>query len=187
MTAVRRVITGHDADGRSVFKNVEAVPPVRGRATCIWGVWGWDSGHGSLPVDQPGDYSFESLFPPPAGVRINMIEHPPHEDPDADPYESSPTPGDRRIMELVQAGGRLHERRGRLHSTNSVDIAFVISGQIEFLQDDGDSVTLRPGDCIVVNGTNHQWINHGPEPCLMGSVMLGADRRDERGQARLHD
>jgi mannose-6-phosphate isomerase-like protein (cupin superfamily) len=177
MTAIRRVITGHDADGRSVFKKIEPVEPVRGRATALWGVWGWDGGSDLLPVDQPEDYSFESVFPPRGGVRINMVEHPPHEDREADPYDSSPTPGDRRIMELVQAGGRLHERTGRLHSTNSVDIAFIISGEIELLQDGGESVTLRQGDCIVVNGTNHKWINHGPEPCLMGEVMLGADRR----------
>jgi mannose-6-phosphate isomerase-like protein (cupin superfamily) len=178
MVSVRRVITGHDADGLSVFKNISKVEPVRGTATCLWGVWGWDSGNDLLPADQPDEYVFESLFPPVGGVRIHMIEHPPHNDPDADPYDSEPTAEDTKIMELVQAGGRLHERVGRLHSTNSVDIAFIISGEIDFLQDGGQSVTLRPGDCIVLNGTNHKWLNRSDKPCLMGSVMLGANRRD---------
>jgi mannose-6-phosphate isomerase-like protein (cupin superfamily) len=180
MTTVRRIITGHDADGRSVFTKVEDVEPVRGRATCLWGIWGWDHGHDLLPVEESDEYWFESLFPPRGGVRITMVEHPPHEDREADPYEADPTPGDRRVMELVRAGGRLHERTGRLHSTNSVDIAFIVSGEIEYLQDGGQSVMLGPGDCIVINGTNHKWINHGPEPCMMGEVMLGADRRDGR-------
>jgi mannose-6-phosphate isomerase-like protein (cupin superfamily) len=177
MPTVRRVITAHDEQGLSIFKNVSEVEPIRGRATNIWGIWGWDEGSDQVPVDQPEEYVYESMFPPVGGVRVQMIAHPPHKSADADPYVEDPTPADTRIMELVQAGGRLHERVGRLHSTNSVDITFILSGEIEFLQDGGQSVTLTPGDCIIINGTNHKWLNHGDVPCVMGSVMLGADRR----------
>jgi mannose-6-phosphate isomerase-like protein (cupin superfamily) len=179
MKPVRRIITGHAPDGGSVFHDVSEVEPLIGTTTRLWGVWGWDEGIDTVPVaEQPDSYEFASLFPPVGGVRVTVIEHPPHRDPNLDPYSNDPSDADRRIMELVHEGGHLYEREGRLHSTNSIDIAFVISGEIEFHQDDDAFVTLRQGDCMIINGTRHHWINRSDEPCRIGEVMLGANRRE---------
>jgi quercetin dioxygenase-like cupin family protein len=40
--------------------------------------------------------------------------------------------------------------------------------------DDGDPVTLGPGDAVVQNGTRHRWTNVGDGPVVLASVVLGA-------------
>jgi hypothetical protein len=42
--------------------------------------------------------------------------------------------------------------------------------------DDGATVDLHPGDCVVQNGTRHAWRNRSNLPCLMAFIMIGADR-----------
>jgi hypothetical protein len=42
--------------------------------------------------------------------------------------------------------------------------------------DDGKTVHLRQGDCVVQNGTRHRWRNALSEPCLMAFVLLGGHR-----------
>jgi mannose-6-phosphate isomerase-like protein (cupin superfamily) len=64
-----------------------------------------------------------------------------------------------------------------MHTTDTLDYGVVIRGEIILELDDGKSVHLRQGDCIVQNGTRHRWNNPLAEPCLMAFVMIGAIRR----------
>jgi hypothetical protein len=35
-------------------------------------------------------------------------------------------------------------------------------------------VHFKPGDVVVMQATNHAWINHGNEPCRMLFVLMDA-------------
>ncbi|MGH7666207.1 MAG: cupin domain-containing protein [Candidatus Dormibacteria bacterium] len=57
------------------------------------------------------------------------------------------------------------------HSTETVDLMSVESGEITLVLEVGEPVKLRPGDCVVQRGTRHGWVNDGPDPCVLLGVM----------------
>jgi mannose-6-phosphate isomerase-like protein (cupin superfamily) len=61
--------------------------------------------------------------------------------------------------------------------SDSLDYNIVIRGELILELDDGKTVRLRPGDCVIQNGTRHRWINPTSEPCLMASVLIGGQRQ----------
>src|SRR2546426_6933651 len=67
-----------------------------------------------------------------------------------------------------------------MHTTDSVDYGIVISGQMTLVLDDQRIVDLKPGDCVIQNGTRHAWWNRGRRPCVMAIVLVGADRKSTR-------
>jgi quercetin dioxygenase-like cupin family protein len=60
----------------------------------------------------------------------------------------------------------------RNHRTASMDYAVVLSGQIDMELDDGKVVNLRAGDVLVQRGTVHNWTNPGTEPCIIAFVLM---------------
>lgn len=62
----------------------------------------------------------------------------------------------------------------RNHRTDSIDYAVVMSGAIEMELDDGVVVKLKAGDALVQRGTIHNWVNHGPEVCVIAFVLISA-------------
>ncbi|HUQ77116.1 MAG TPA: cupin domain-containing protein [Burkholderiales bacterium] len=61
----------------------------------------------------------------------------------------------------------------RMHRTETIDYAVVISGEIEMRLDEG-AVHLRAGDVLVQQATLHDWINHGTVPCRIAFVLVPA-------------
>jgi quercetin dioxygenase-like cupin family protein len=60
-----------------------------------------------------------------------------------------------------------------MHHSDTIDILFVISGQVELILDEGSTV-LRSGDTVVQCGTNHGWRVVGNEPCTFAGVLIDA-------------
>ena len=60
----------------------------------------------------------------------------------------------------------------RNHRTASMDYAVVLSGQIDMELDDGEVVNLRAGDVLVQRGTVHNWTNPGTEPCIIAFILM---------------
>jgi mannose-6-phosphate isomerase-like protein (cupin superfamily) len=63
-----------------------------------------------------------------------------------------------------------------MHTTDTVDFEYVLSGSIDLELDNGETVHLTPGDTVVQNGTRHAWRNRGSEPCQLVVVLVGAHR-----------
>jgi quercetin dioxygenase-like cupin family protein len=62
----------------------------------------------------------------------------------------------------------------RWHATDSVDYAICISGQMRMELEEG-AVLLKPGDVVIQRGTNHNWVVHGNEPCVMAYVLIATE------------
>ena len=58
-----------------------------------------------------------------------------------------------------------------MHATETIDYALIMSGQIDMMLD-GETVTLKAGDVVVQQATNHAWINHGPDICRIAFVLI---------------
>lgn len=60
------------------------------------------------------------------------------------------------------------------HRTDTIDMAVVISGEIDMVLDDS-TVHLKPGDVVVQQETNHAWVNNGKEICRIAFVQVTAN------------
>ncbi|MCU1368104.1 MAG: Cupin domain protein [Ilumatobacteraceae bacterium] len=170
---VRRVVTGHSADGKSIVASDEIVEPIQlgvlpGYAFVR--VWGADT----LP-ELPGSGiapPHVRYFPPVGGFRFGLFTVPPAGEVIAADLDlgaafvamEEALPGMADHMEPDSPG---------MHTTATVDYEFVVSGSIVLELDDGVEVELGPGDTVVQNGTRHAWRNRGAVPCEMVVVLVG--------------
>jgi len=170
---VRRVVTGHDAAGKSIIAidgtvDERAVPHDRY-------VWTTDA----TPADnrRPGDASeaAEHRLEPVAGGSIfRVVEFPP-ESALAGLTAEQKEGFFKSLFEGMHASHcRVDTTRSPgMHRTSTVDYVIVLRGEVTLLLDKGET-TLRPGDLVVQRGTNHDWVVRGNEPALMAVVMVGA-------------
>ena len=163
----RRIVTGVDASGKSVFvSDTEATGTVVPGSGTMYDVWGVDG-----EFDAPNDGrvpSYESFFPPDVGFRYIVATFPPDESPDLMPAEEdidALIPGASEFLEADNPG---------MHTTQTVDIGVVLSGELWLELDDGAEVHIGPGDIVVQNGTRHAWRNKGSEPCTVAYALVGA-------------
>src|SRR5439155_8873714 len=170
----RRIVTGHDAAGKSVF--VQTAPAPRAiTSTAFPGfamveLWSTD-GTQKIPVSKSDPtVSMISFVPPLGGSRFRMVEFPPASKGkfDAEAFH----------QDLLKKAPGLAETAEppdyAMHTTDSVDYGIVISGQMTLVLDDQPIVDLKPGDCVIQNGTRHAWWNRGRRPCVMAIVLVGA-------------
>ena len=172
---VRRVVTGHDGDGKAVVASDEMVAPITLAAmpgSEFHRLWGSD-GPQTYP-DAGAQPDGPTYFPPVGGFRFGLFTIPPEQEADypedvqgAMAEVEAKLPGMMAHMELDDPG---------MHTTDTTDYEIVLSGQIVLELDDGAEVTLSPGDTVVQNGTRHRWRNPGTEPAVLGVVLIGAHR-----------
>lgn len=172
---VRRVLTGQTETGESVFVSddfVDAVHRPSGGGTYL--LWGSD-GPLHLPTNGLTDF-IPSRVPDAGGVRVLVIDY----DPDDSPLQA-PSPEDVAEFErTLPSFDRVRERDPRtgMHFTNTVDIAFVLEGEITLVQDGGAQVLLRKGDVLIQNGARHVWKARKGVRCVVGVVLMGTNRDD---------
>ena len=169
---IRRVVTGHDAQGRAVVAmdgpaaNVLHRPSRPGVAlTDLWATSGTpaDEADGD-PVDRP-----VVLHPPHGGTVFRIIQFDPE-----DPGALFRADGATAFAAMGAAGNVIAgARHPYMHRTDTVDYAVVLQGSITMLLDDED-VELSAGDVVIQNGTNHAWANRGHAPCLIAFVLIDA-------------
>ncbi|HYW32913.1 MAG TPA: cupin domain-containing protein, partial [Gemmatimonas sp.] len=76
---------------------------------------------------------------------------------------------------LVKAPGladSMEAQDSGMHATDSVDYGVVVPGEITHELDDGATVHLKQGDCVVQNGTRHVSRNSSTTPCVMAFVRV---------------
>jgi len=145
---VRRVVTGHDAKGCARVALDGAASNARRSKSGGRSTLVWCTDR--APADIPADGGFEDM-----GAR--MLGTPP------------PRNGTRFAVNDIPPG-----RTGAMHRTDTVDYVIVLSGELEMRLDVG-SVRLKPGDVVVQRGTQHAWINPGPEPARVAFVLVDAE------------
>ena len=142
---VRRVVTGHDARGRAVVAVDETTKNVR--------------------VSRPGITT--SVIWTTEGFPAD---------------NSSADDGAARTVSTAHPNGTVFRviefspgATPRMHRTDSIDYAIVISGEIDMQVDDSREVHLKAGDVLVQRGTIHNWVNRGNQPCIMAFVLIDAE------------
>jgi mannose-6-phosphate isomerase-like protein (cupin superfamily) len=162
----RRIVTGHDAAGKSVII-------IDGPPTPFGAYWLTDS----TPVDNSGSgdagQQVRKLEPPPAGSIFRFASIPP-EDPNV-----SPADRERQTARMFAQMDAAHcrpdtSRHPAMHKTRTIDYVVLFAGEVTLLLDQGE-VDLKPFDVVVQRGTNHAWVNKGKEPALIAAVLIDAE------------
>jgi mannose-6-phosphate isomerase-like protein (cupin superfamily) len=173
---VRRIVTGHDGDGRSIVLSDDASPhtmhlpgvPAFG-VTDLWRTW---SAPASNAGSEDGCRGPITLAPPERGSVFRMVQFPPDKD-----YIGK-WDADAGFGGMGESGAGALDRKAprheAMHKTRSVDYAFVFSGEIVAVLD-REEVVMRPGDVLIQRGTNHAWSNRTDEPAIVGFVLIDAE------------
>ena len=172
---VRRVVTGHDKNGKAIVVSDGPVPvhgnPLRPgqRSHEVWKT-------GTMPIpigrEEPDPVTGKrQLHPAPQGTMFRISEVPPESD-----AIRNMTPEQSR--EAFRASGAEHAstwgRGGRhplMHRTETVDYAVVLEGEITLLLDNED-IKLTAGDVVIQRGTSHAWSNRSGKPVKMLYVLI---------------
>ena len=141
---VRRVVTGHDDNGRAIVQIDEVMTNVKttrpgANAAVVWSTEGF-------PVNNDDDF-------------------------DGSKRAVGTTHENGSVFRVIEFMPGVAPRN---HRTDSIDYAVVISGEIDMPLDDGREVHLKAGDVLVQRGTIHNWINRGSEPCVIAFVLISA-------------
>jgi mannose-6-phosphate isomerase-like protein (cupin superfamily) len=167
--AVRRVVTGHTAEGRSVIVSDEEVAgiPIGTLGSSATLLWGRD-GPGQFP-DDGGQQQMSAAFPPPGGCAVAIVTLAP----EGDDFH--------QFVHAALAAWADPDEPG-MHRTATLDYDFVLEGTVGLELDDGVEVTLGPGDLVVQNGTRHRWHNRGTTIARYLAVTVGAANELEGGR-----
>ena len=122
----RRIVTGHDANGKSVVLSEGAPPqnhPMHGPDVGADFIEMWNTPEAvpiltSTPASEPNDRPFTIM--PPSGHLLRIIE-----------------------LYPASEGGQ----KTVMHRTRTLDYAIVIEGEVVLHLDDGETI-LRPGDVV---------------------------------------
>ncbi|HKZ08215.1 MAG TPA: cupin domain-containing protein [Methylomirabilota bacterium] len=170
---IRRIVTGHDAKGRSVFLSDGPSPHVLtigGRPDfALTNLWVTDSTPASNTGAADGAARPVVLEPPAGGTIFRVVEFPPERT--AGTFDRKKAFADMGADHAMDPDASRHPG---MHKTSSVDYAIVLSGEIWALMDEGETL-MKAGDCLVQRGTNHAWANRSDAPCLVAFILVNAN------------
>jgi hypothetical protein len=172
---VRRVVTGHDRAGKSVFVSDREVEPVTAEllpGSEFHKLWGGDRAP-SFP-DDGSESAQPTYFPPIGGFRFGMFSLPPARS--AAPPQPADMAAAARELEAKLPGlaGTMEPDAPGMHTTDTIDFEVVLEGEVWLELDGGKEVHLRPGDTVVQNGTRHAWHNRGSKTARLAVFIAGA-------------
>ena len=170
---IRRVVTGHDENGRASILFDDLAPNVTELngwpGAGVTEIWVTDE----APVNNSGaaDRSLRPLRhdPTTTGTIFRVVEVPPEKA--GAGIDAAATFG--QLGSTHKPRAEDSAKHPTMHKTDSIDYLVVISGEMSMVMEEGE-VLLRQGDCIVQRGTNHAWVNRGNRPCLLAAILIPA-------------
>lgn len=179
----RRIVTGHDADGKAIF--ISDAPP--DRVQLVGGPGGptffevWSTRETPALIRKRSTEPTESglVLPPPTnGTRIRVIEFPPESDAirkltGADVVEKFKSMGSEEAS--TARAGAPHPL---MHRTETMDYGIVLEGEMTIILDTEEK-TIAAGDIVIQCGTNHAWANRSDRICRMAFILINGKYTDK--------
>jgi hypothetical protein len=178
---IRRVVTGVDASGKSVFLSDDVTPstyefeyvPGGGQAK-IW--YAADKVTTGVPRVEPTSDT-GPVLPQPGGASFIISKFAP-----ATAVDDSRFDGARGFEEIStyapDLAATMEPDAPGMHQTQTVDFAVVLDGEVWLEVDDGEERHLTAGDTVVQLGARHGWHNKSDRPALVAFILLGASTCD---------
>ena len=168
---MRRIITGHNEEGKSVV-SIEG-PPARSLGEEVGGlyeIWNTDgNGFDTQSLEDRADIDVV-LSPSKGGTKIRYFQ--------INPIPAGVPP---EVIEASTAAafekmGASHHRvdtsrNAAMHETDTIDYIILLKGDVTLILDE-EEIKINPHDIVVQRGTNHAWGNNGTEPALLIAVLI---------------
>ncbi|MBI4207925.1 MAG: cupin domain-containing protein [Betaproteobacteria bacterium] len=176
---VRRVVTGHDRNGKAIVISDGPAPAVRTNPLrpghVSMDLWKTAASPVILNNAEPDPtLGPRQIHPPRNGTIIRISEIAP----ETDAIRNLDSQQAREVFKSMgNEGASTFGRGGRhpfMHRTETLDYAVVLSGEIDLLLDDQD-VHLKAGDVVIQRGTNHAWSNRSNKPCRMLYILIDGE------------
>ena len=174
MENLRRIVTGHDEEGKSIIM-IDGGPSrtIGEDVGGLFEIWNTD-GKKIDSLDNRDRADIEIILSPEAnGTKFRY-------------FQIQPTPENIPREKLEEAAaiafdkiGAAHERidtsrHHAMHQTKTIDYKILLKGDVTLLLDK-DEVRLKPFDTVVQRGTNHACVNNVNEPALLIAVLIDSD------------
>jgi len=173
---VRRVVTGHTPDGKATIASDAKVEGITVDIAPGWKfnrLWGADN-KATFP-DDGSPHPYSTYFPPVEGFRFLIFTVPPRSEKNQEDFDR-----EKALIDLEEKlpglAASVESDATGMHTTDSIDFGYVISGGVWLELDNDEEVHLRAGDTFVKNGTRHAWRNKSSEPCNIVICLIGAHR-----------
>ena len=169
---IRRVVTGHDRNGKSIFVEDRKAPNVLEMASmpgvALTDLWRTENSPASNSGSKDAAAGRIKLEPPANGTILRIVEFPPDK-------AWRETADAKKAFASIGAGGAPDHASGdaMMHATATVDYIIVLKGEIYAIMDKGEK-RLRAGDVLIQRGTNHSWSVRTKAPCVIAAVLIGA-------------
>jgi hypothetical protein len=168
---IRRILTGHTAEGRSTIVMDEPAPQVNAGAFPDTGstvLWVTDhspaSNAGNADAAPAG---VRNPVPPPwrGGTILRVVDFAP---------SSRGTPAPATWLAGAHSTPERIARHPGFHQTDTVDYAIVLEGEVWAVLDEAETL-LKPGDVLIQRGTFHAWDNRSDDVCRVLFVLIDAE------------
>jgi hypothetical protein len=173
----RRIVTGHDGEGRSIILSDDASPHVMPimeqpnfAVTDFWKTFAAPADNGVATERDPCATPIQ-VAPPSSGSVFRVVQFPPDRDWAAKAAAMGGSVPIDATAKSASKGGEV--RHAHMHRTRSIDYAIVLSGEIWAVMDVGETKMVA-GDVLVQRGTNHAWANRSNAPCIIAFVLIDA-------------
>lgn len=172
---IRRIVTGHGADGAAGVAAAETVAPLASEALAgldFFRIWATAADGSPL---QDSDDAAVPYWPAVGETRFLLVRWAPMSDV-AQPVGNPDALGADAERMLPGLMGAFEPDDPGFHTSDSVDYGLCLDGEM-WLRLDGDhEQRILPGTCVVQRGTRHKWENRSNKPATMLFVLIGADR-----------
>jgi len=176
MATIRRVVTGHRTDGRSIVASDTEVtglelPGLPGAMlTTLWGADAtltYPDGGGNRVImigfRRSADFALSTLFSLRTVRRLRRLTRRPPPPKSSACFRVCWQPCYQTIRACI--------------ARQTVDVLYVVSGRCVLELDDGSKTELGAGDVVVQSGTMHRWHNPWEEPCRIIGMLVGAEMK----------
>lgn len=172
---VRRVVTGFDANGKSIITSDGPTPTVHlnkmrpgFQSSEVWVTASMPAKTHEThePTDRP-----RAIEPPPNGTLLRIAELPPDTTWLGKIDRAAAVAAYAEFGSAHAVDGNENARHPFMHKTRTVDYGIVLEGEIWMLMDDTE-VLCKAGDVIIQRGTNHAWSNRTDKVCRIAFVII---------------
>ena len=148
---LRRVVTGHNSEGKAVIMKDEPADNVLVMPSGHQGALIWSADRASSHINGDLNESYDPAYRELPGI--------------------APPEGGHVFRILQLAPGK----PAFMHRTDTIDYAIVMSGECVMKLDDDEEVVMKAGDVMVQRGTWHGWEARGNEPCQLAFILISSE------------
>ena len=168
---MRRIITGHNEEGKSVI-TIDG-PPARSIGEDVGGLFElWNTDGQDIISSDVIDRADEEIIlsPPRGGTKFRYFQINPI--PEGIPENVMQDMAADAFEKIGAGHNRIDtSKHPAMHKTETIDYIILLKGDVTLILDE-EEIDMKPFDVVVQRGTNHAWVNNGTEPALLIAVLI---------------